>query len=99
MDFTENLLEIEPVEEKWKSFGWEVKRINGHKFSELFEALNYIRSRRSRKPTVIIADTVKGEGIEHISNVPLWHGGAPIKEEDIDACRLDLKETKIGKKN
>jgi len=96
MDFTENLLELEPLEDKWKSFGWEVKRVNGHDFLELFKAFKYLRSRRSRKPTVIIADTVKGEGIEYISNVPLWHGGAPIKEEDINACRKDLEDRKNG---
>jgi len=96
MDFTENLLELEPVEDKWKAFGWEVKRVNGHNLLELFEALQYVRSRRSRKPTVIITDTVKGQGIEYMSNVPLWHGGAPIKENDINACRLDLKESING---
>lgn len=90
MDFTENLLELEPLVDKWESFGWNVKRVNGHDFVELDGAFEYVRSRRSRKPTVIIADTVKGEGIDYLSNVPLWHGTTPIKQEDIDACRRDL---------
>ena len=94
IDFTENFLELEPVEDKWKAFGWHVQRLNGHDFNELNRALQYVRSRRSRKPTVIIADTVKGEGIEYMSNVPLWHGGAPIKQEDVDACRRDLRNSR-----
>ena len=67
-----------------------------HKKKGKFKSLKYLRSRRHRKPTVIIADTVKGEGIEYISNVPLWHGTAPIKQEDVDACRVDLIRGKNG---
>ena len=91
MDFTEDLIEIEPLIEKWESFGWNVKRVNGHDFDELYSAFRYVRSRRSRKPTVIIADTVKGEGIEYLCNIPLWHGTTPIKQEDIDECRKGLE--------
>lgn len=96
IDFTENFLQLEPLEEKWSSFGWEVKRVNGSDLNELNNSLRYVRSRRNTKPLVIIADTVKGEGIEYASNVPLWHGTTPIKEKDIEAFRRDLKE---GKRN
>ena len=95
-DFTEDALELEPITDKWESFGWIVERVNGSDFEEIFKSLKYLRSRRHRKPTVIIADTVKGEGIEYISNVPLWHGTAPIKQEDVDACREDLIRGKNG---
>lgn len=91
-DFTENLVELEPLPAKWEAFGWNVKRVNGHDFEELANAFKYIRSRRSRKPTVIIADTVKGHGIEHISNIPLWHGTPPIGQTDIDICRRQINE-------
>jgi transketolase len=80
MDFTENIIELEPLEDKWRAFGWEVKRVDGHNFEELDKAFMYLRSRRSKGPTVIIADTVKGRGIDYISNIPLWHGSAPIKK-------------------
>ena len=59
MDFTENLLELEPIEDKWKSFGWEVKRIDGHDIEQIVDSLKYVRSRRTRKPLVIIADNFK----------------------------------------
>ena len=90
-DFTEDLIKLEPLEEKWISFGWNVKRIDGHSYEEIFSSLNSIRSRRSCKPLVIIADTAKGEGIESLSDLPLWHGQAPVKEDEIKECRNDLE--------
>lgn len=88
-DFTENLIELESLEDKWSSFGWKVNRIDGHSFESILGALDNIRSRRSSRPLLIIADTVKGEGIEHISNNPPWHGLAPIGT-DTEICRIDL---------
>lgn len=90
-DFTENLIRLEPLDEKWKSFGWDVRRIDGHSYEDILNAFKHVRSRRSNKPLVIIADTVKGEGIDCISNIPLWHGMAPIKKNDIRKCRKDLE--------
>ncbi len=89
-DFTEELLALEPLDDKWKSFGWDVCRINGHSFENILEALGNPRSRRSVKPLVIIADTVKGEGIECISNNPLCHGIAP-KGKEAELCKLSLE--------
>lgn len=89
-DFTENLVALEPFEDKWLAFGWEVLRIDGHDFHALLDALTGLRSRRSSKPLIIIADTTKGEGIESIANIPLWHGAAPTGEL-ADICRTDLE--------
>ncbi|MEW5895575.1 MAG: transketolase [Candidatus Omnitrophota bacterium] len=76
-DFTENLIELEPMKSKWESFGWDVTWINGHSMEEFMTALNSVRSRRSSRPLAIIADTVKGEGVESLCYNPLWHGIAP----------------------
>jgi transketolase len=89
-DFTENLVELEPLDDKWKSFGWDVRRIDGHSFDEMLDILERVRSRKSRKPLLVIADTVKGEGIESICYNPLWHGMAP-KGKEIEICRKELK--------
>lgn len=89
-DFTENIVSFEPLDDKWKSFGWNVTRINGHSFEELLEALSDVRSRRSVKPSVIIADTVKGNGIENMCYQPLWHALVP-KGDDEKAARICLK--------
>lgn len=82
IDFTENSVEVEPLEEKWASFGFDVERIDGHDVSELLRTLQGPHSRRSRRPLVIICDTIKGNGIDFLSNKPLWHGVTPTKEED-----------------
>lgn len=84
-DFTENIIALEPMEEKWKSFGWEVTKIDGHSFEEIFRALKGFRSRKSSQPRVIIADTMKGKGIPFMSDAPLWHGIAPEGEEADEA--------------
>lgn len=91
-DFTENLVKLEPLEEKWSSFGWEVKRIDGHDIGEVWRTLDFARSRESNKPLAIIADTVKGRGIKCITNSPLWHGMAP-KGKDIEVCRRELERS------
>ena len=76
-DFTENLLALEPLDEKWKSFGFNVIRINGHSFEDIIDALEPLKARPSNRPTVIIADTTKGEGVDSLCYDPLWHGRAP----------------------
>lgn len=90
-DFTENIVALEPMEERWRSFGWDVARIDGHCFNSLLDVLKTIRTRQSSKPLAIIANTVKGKGVEYISNIPLWHGRAPVGEE-IDLCRTALEK-------
>jgi len=89
-DFTENIVSLEPLDERWETFGWDVCRIDGHSFEELMAVMSDVRSRRSTRPLCVIADTVKGEGIESISNIPLWHGLAP-KGADAEKSREDLK--------
>ena len=80
-DFTENIVALEPLEDKWKSFGWNVLRINGHDYCQILNALQDVRSRPSARPLVVIADTIKGKGIDFMSNKPLWHGLAPKGDE------------------
>jgi len=92
-DFTEKILALEPMREKWKSFGWEVININGHSFEEILNALEQIHFRKNTKPLIIIADTVKGKGVPFMSNIPLWHSVAPKGEEAIRAKEeLNKKE-------
>lgn len=91
LDFTENFMKLEPLTEKWESFGWRVKRINGHNFYEIEAALGDIRHRPTDKPTVIIADSIKGKGVDHLSYKPLCHGRTPKKESEINLCREQLK--------
>lgn len=88
-DFTENIVELEPLEEKITSFGWNCIRIDGHNLEELDKALSNLRARPSRKPTMIICDTVKGKGLEVMSYKPLCHG-VPPKGEDAEIAKKEL---------
>ncbi len=90
-DFTENIVALEPMEEKWKSFGWRVINVNGHSIEEILEALKGFRSRKFTKPLVIIADTTKGKGVSFLSDAPLWHGIAP-KGQQIDEAKNELNK-------
>ena len=74
LDFVENTLELADFGEKWSAFGWNVIEIDGHSHSELKNAfINATRKHDVPKPTVIIANTVKGCGISFMENRILWH--------------------------
>ena len=68
---SENIINLEPVVDKWKAFGWNVKRVNGHDIQELIEAFDTIEA--NAKPTIIIADTIKGKGVSFMEGVHEWH--------------------------
>ncbi|MCJ2519624.1 MAG: transketolase [Candidatus Thermoplasmatota archaeon] len=77
---TEEIMTLEPLSEKWQSFGWNVLEIDGHDIGAILEALSAAREVRE-KPTVIIAHTVKGKGVSYMENVVRFHGTAPTDEE------------------
>lgn len=71
---------IEPLDEKFESFGFNVIKIDGHDFDQIEDAFNNAKS-VSGKPTVIIASTVKGKGVSFMENQVGWHGTAPNEEQ------------------
>lgn len=88
LDFCENTLALEPFADKWKSFGWNVINIDGHNHAELKSALLSVST---DKPTVVIANTIKGKGISFMENNILWHYRAP-RGEEYDAAVKELEE-------
>lgn len=82
---TEDINALDPLDQKWKAFGWNVKVINGHNIEEIIKSLQI---RHSSKPTVLIADTVKGKGVSFMENQSQWHHGSM----DNDQFELALKE-------
>jgi transketolase len=80
-DFTDNCMGLEPLNEKWRSFGWNVKEINGHSFEEISHAFQNFRLNKKGKPLMIIAITTKGKGVSFMENNPMWHTKIPVKEE------------------
>lgn len=89
--FIEDRMGIEPLDEKWRSFGFDVKCVNGHDYDELLDVLGGVRSRKSAKPLCIIADTVKAYGLPSISNTPLCHNWVPKTAEEIAFARAELR--------
>lgn len=71
--FTEDILALEPYRAKWEAFGWHVIEIDGHDFEQIGSALKKMPI--ANKPTLVLANTVKGKGISFMENNPAWHGG------------------------
>ncbi|MDF2523046.1 MAG: transketolase [Clostridiales bacterium] len=69
-----------PIDQKFKSFGWNVTVIDGHDINQIFEAIKEAKSTKN-KPSVIIAKTVKGKGVSYMENQAGWHGNSPNKEQ------------------
>lgn len=78
-NLTCDLKDLEPLEDKWRAFGWEVLRINGHDMQQVRDALS--RPLHKDKPRVIIADTIKGKGVSFMEGKTAWHGVAPSDED------------------
>lgn len=74
-----------PLKEKWEAFGWNVVEVDGHDVAALVEALDGADAVKG-KPTVIIAETVKGKGVSFAENVVGFHNGAMTKEQYTQAC-------------
>ncbi|MCL5784927.1 MAG: transketolase [Patescibacteria group bacterium] len=73
--FTQEVMPLEPLKEKYEAFGWQVVEIDGHNFVEIIEAFN------RTGPTLIIARTTPGKGVDFMENNFEWHGTTPDKEE------------------
>ena len=93
LDFCDNTLAITPMAEKWKSFGWNVIEIDGNCHEELQEAFRKAKSNKD-KPTVIVANTIKGKGISFMENDILWHYRFPHSGWEYDMAVTELHEQK-----
>jgi transketolase len=102
------IMNVHPIDEKFKAFGWQTMEINGNDFEEIESAVEFFKSNKgSGMPTAIISHTVKGKCISFMENKLQWHGVAPKKDEvekalDELGCveSLDnwLKEVEIWKR-
>ena len=89
LDFCDNTLALSPFAEKWKAFGWNVYDIDGHNHEEIRNALNDAKESQD-KPTVIIANTVKGKGVSFMESDILWHYRFPHEGEEYDGALKEL---------
>lgn len=80
-DFTVNAMRTEPLDEKYRAFGWQVRAgVDGHDFAAIEDALRWAYS-ASGKPALVIFDTVKGKGVSFMENNPNFHGAPPTDEQ------------------
>ncbi len=90
LDFCENTITLSPFADKWKAFGWNVIDIDGHDHDDLRHA--FIKAKKTEyKPTVIIANTIKGKGISFMENDILWHYRFPHEGEEYDSAVEELR--------
>jgi len=75
-----DVMNIEPLIEKWQAFGWQTISIDGHNINEILSAFDQAKGVKG-KPTIIIAKTIKGKGVSFMENVVDFHGRAPTEEE------------------
>lgn len=88
LDFCENTMKLAPFAEKWRSFGWNALEIDGHDHEQLREA--FTQAKTAGKPTVIIANTVKGKGISFMEFDILWHYRFPHDGWEYDDALKEL---------
>jgi transketolase len=88
-DLNERIMRLEPLDAKWRAFNWNAITIDGHNFDEIAAAFAQARATHD-KPTVIIANTIKGKGVSYMEGVPSWHGSVKLKPEEIRQALADL---------
>lgn len=91
LDFVENTISLAPLGEKWKAFGWNVIEIDGHNHTELKKAYLSAISNVG-KPTIILANTIKGKGISFMENDILWHYRFPHEGEEYNNSLSELNK-------
>jgi transketolase len=90
-DFTESTIRMEPLADRWSSFGFAVREVNGHDHLALLDAFSSVLVEKG-KPTCIIARTTKGKGVSFAENKPAWHHGVPTAEQlEIAARELGVE--------
>jgi transketolase len=85
--FVKDIMDLEPLVDKWRAFGWHTIELNGHDIPALQAAFSEAASTKGQ-PTVLVAHTVKGKGVSFMEDNPKWHGVSPSEAE----VELALKE-------
>jgi transketolase len=79
-----DVLDLEPFADKWRSFGWHVDSIDGHDVQQINEACQ-AAPRHAHKPTVLLANTIKGKGVSFMEDRLAWHYKSPDAQQLADA--------------
>lgn len=81
-----DVMNVEPLEDKWRAFNWHVLTIDGHDMDQILGALDAAEQEKGR-PTLIVAHTVKGKGVSFMEDRAEWHGAAPNQEQTQQALQ------------
>jgi transketolase len=83
------IMRLEPLAAKWRAFDWAIAEIDGHDISQILSTFRRAGATQKR-PTVIIAHTVKGKGVSYMENVPSWHGSVKLSRQQAEDALLSL---------
>ena len=78
--WTKEIMNLEPLVDKWSAFGWHVQDIDGHDFDQILKAIEQAEAEKER-PSMIVCRTVKGKGVSFMEGDVGFHGKAPTEEE------------------
>ena len=92
---TEEIMPLEPLRDKWSSFGWQVREIDGHDMGEILAALDSLPDPSGPAPQCIIARTVKGKGASFMENAAEWHYGG-LDDEKAAEVKAELDRSRKG---
>ena len=90
LDYCKNIIDLEPIDDKFRAFGWDVSRIDGHDMEAVYSSLSKLKAKKGGLPKVLVADTVKGKGVFLLENDSLCHVKV-LKTEELDRIILEYK--------
>lgn len=96
--FVDDVMRINPVDEKFAAFGWRVVNVDGNSIEELVAAVDDLPPVDSHRPTVIIGKTIKGKGVDFMENQQAWHAGT-INAETLEATYAQLDTARANERN
>ena len=76
------------------SFGWKVLSIDGHNYYQIKKVIDNFFKKPQKKPTLIIANTIKGKGVKFMEKNPFWHGSVKITLEQLNKAKNEIKNAK-----
>lgn len=88
---TDDIMPMGDIASKVRAFGWSVQEINGHDYSEIYDALEKAKQQKEL-PSFIVANTVKGKGVSYMEGNPKYHGAPPANEDEYSKAMLELGE-------
>ena len=88
LEGVEETIALEPLDEKWRAFGWHVIECNGHDVDELYAAFEEAKTVKGQ-PTIVLAHTVKGKGVSFMEGKNGWHGKA-VDDESYEKAMIEL---------